>query len=301
MNETPLMDEIPTTFSAYLLDLGLAPSSAATYERHSEGLLAWLGEEGIELGEVTYRDLLAWVRTLEGSRKTKAIHLTAARHLFEWNVARKRLTKNPARAVQLRGVKRPLPSNLLSEDQLLALFRSYEVGDVQANPARQRNKAMLGVLVFQGLDAGELARLEVEDVDLEGGLLSVPGSRTSEGRVLYLEGGQVLGLHRYLLEGREKILEETGKGSGRLFVSAGSGEKLNNALALLMRELRGLHGWFQNARQIRASRIALWLKEHDLREAQYMAGHRYVSSTERYKAADLDALHRSLSRHHPLG
>lgn len=56
-----------------------------------------------------------------------------------------------------------------------------------------------------------------------------------------------------------------------------------------------------NARQLRASRITLWLRAFGLRETQYLAGHRYVSSTERYRATDLDALHAALERHHPQG
>ncbi len=288
--------ETPETFSAYLRGLGLAPSTAATYERIASGLASWMENEGVS--DATYRDVLAWVGSQDGTRKTKSLRLTAARHFYDWHLALGLVARSPAADVRLRGVKRPLPSGLLTEDQLATLFRSYEA--TEANPARQRNRSMIGVLAFQALDAGELARLAIDDVDLEGGLLMVPGSRTSERRTLEMEGSQVLGLHHYLVSGREAILSETGKTTDRLFVSAGSGDKLNNALSVLVRELRGRHTWFENARQLRSSRIALWLKTHDLREVQYRAGHRYVSSTERYRAADLDALHRSLAKHHPL-
>ena len=291
-------------FAGYLLGLGLAPSTAATYARTAEELTAWLEDEGLTLEEATYRDLLAWLRTLGGGAKTRALHLTAARHLFAFLVTRRERPDNPLTHVTVRGVRRPLPNGLLSEEELGTLVRDYVVAPTDvwgdAPPARQRNKALLGVLAYQGVGAGELARLEVEDVDLERGRLSVPGSRTSEGRTLALEGAQVLALHRYLVEGRPRLLEASGKMTGRLFVSAGRGHQLNNALSVLMRELRARHAGFRNARQLRSSRIALWLRQHDLREVQYRAGHRFVSSTERYRAADLDALHHALTRHHPL-
>jgi len=52
--------------------------------------------------------------------------------------------------------------------------------------------------------------------------------------------------------------------------------------------------------QIRASVIAGWVKTHDLRQAQYLAGHKYVSSTERYLKADPDKLKKAVLSTHPL-
>ncbi|CAM4113381.1 hypothetical protein SAMN06265348_103289 [Pedobacter westerhofensis] len=52
--------------------------------------------------------------------------------------------------------------------------------------------------------------------------------------------------------------------------------------------------------QVRQSVITEWLKEKDLRTVQYMAGHRYVSSTERYKTNDLEDLKDALQKFHPL-
>jgi len=53
-------------------------------------------------------------------------------------------------------------------------------------------------------------------------------------------------------------------------------------------------------KQIRASVITHWLKNHNLRQVQYMAGHKHVSSTERYQLNNLDNLHSKLEKFHPL-
>ena len=283
-------------FEAYLEERGLAPATVALYRRGVVRLLAFLEAEALQAQTLSYRDLLAWLRGLEVSPRTKNLLLTAVRHYLAYLVEEGQRLDNPARGLVVRGEQRRLPHDLLAKEQLDLLYTSYVAG----TPARQRNKAMLGLLVYQGLTTKELARLAVAEVDLEGGLVHVADSRTSDGRLLWLEGRQVLGLHRYLTEARPVLLAETGKQTERLFLSAGSGERLHNALAVLMRELRRRHDWFRSARQVRASRLALWLKVEHLRQVQHKAGHRFVSSTERYQAADLDRLLASLSKHHPL-
>ena len=55
-----------------------------------------------------------------------------------------------------------------------------------------------------------------------------------------------------------------------------------------------------NMAQIRASTITNWLKHYNLREVQYMAGHKYVSSTERYRMDTLEDLQKELEKYHPL-
>jgi len=46
--------------------------------------------------------------------------------------------------------------------------------------------------------------------------------------------------------------------------------------------------------------ITHWLKLHNLRKVQYMAGHRYISSTESYKANNLDGLKEDIAKFHPF-
>ena len=52
--------------------------------------------------------------------------------------------------------------------------------------------------------------------------------------------------------------------------------------------------------QIRASVTTNWLKHYKLREVPYRAGHKYVSSTERYRMDILEDLQKELEKYHPL-
>ena len=65
-------------------------------------------------------------------------------------------------------------------------------------------------------------------------------------------------------------------------------------------DLKKMNPNITNAKQIRMSRIRIWLKTNDLRTTQYMAGHRYVSSTERYKEDNLKDLKEAINMRHPL-
>jgi len=67
----------------------------------------------------------------------------------------------------------------------------------------------------------------------------------------------------------------------------------------LMKRLKNRHSYFKNARQLRGSRIALWMDDYNLREVQYMSGHKNISSTERYQMDKVADLQRDLDKYHP--
>jgi len=71
-------------------------------------------------------------------------------------------------------------------------------------------------------------------------------------------------------------------------------------LAWLFKKLRRINLNVKDAKQIRASVITHWLKTHNIREVQVMAGHRYISSTERYVQDNLENLHEMIETLHPI-
>jgi integrase/recombinase XerD len=119
--------------------------------------------------------------------------------------------------------------------------------------------------------------------------------RTGE-RWLPLSALQLIELGEYLQENRLK--------TGPLLVTGRkqriSATNINNRMQGMMKQLRRLNPRVINAAQFRSSVIAHWLKANNLRQVQYMAGHKYVSSTQRYQLTTLDDLKSELQQHHPM-
>lgn len=126
--------------------------------------------------------------------------------------------------------------------------------------------------------------------------IHVPATGKLKARVLTLAPHQILDLSEYMQEVRPRLQHR----SERLFCGRNSLESLKNSLLHLNHALRRINPKVKNAVQIRQSVITEWLKEKDLRQVQYMSGHRYVSSTERYQTSNLEDLKEALSKHHPL-
>jgi integrase/recombinase XerD len=124
----------------------------------------------------------------------------------------------------------------------------------------------------------------------------VPATGKQNSRSLNLQPHQVLDLQEYILLVRPKLQSK----SERLFTGRYDLEDLKNTLLHLGHALRKINPKYKHAVQIRQSVITEWLKEKDLRTVQHMAGHRYVSSTERYKESNLEELKEALLKHHPL-
>lgn len=207
--------------------------------------------------------------------------------------------ENIIQNINIKGVKQEVIHNLLTQYELEDLYQSYNTET--GNPlARKRNKIMLGLLIYQGLTTHNLQQLQVENVQLYKGKIDILGTKKSNGRLLELKPWQLMELMEYINEVRPRILEQTNKETEQLFLPLGSSLKLQNSLSKITKELKQINHKFIDAKQIRTSVIVNWLKQHNLRKTQYLAGHRYISSTERYQQDDLENLHKTINTFHPF-
>ena len=149
-----------------------------------------------------------------------------------------------------------------------------------------KDKALTGLIIYQGLKTIELEHLELLHLNLKAARITVPALAKSNPRILNLEAKQLMDLQAHL---------QSKTDSHRLFKSS-----LNNHMHGLIKRIQEEEEGFKSPSQLRQSRIAIWVKQHGLRKAQYMAGHRYVSSTERYQQVDQEALQSELERCHPM-
>jgi integrase/recombinase XerD len=121
-----------------------------------------------------------------------------------------------------------------------------------------------------------------------------------QGRILKLNANQILPLQEYMTETRPKLLELKNQPSEKLFVTIGTSQHIKDSMRELLRELKKEHQFLISFTQIRISAISQWVKEKNIREVQYMAGHASIYSTQRYIRANLDDLKDELSLFHPL-
>lgn len=288
-----------TNFKTWLLRQDLAGSTASGYARIASRFGIWLTDEGIQPQHLQYTDLLAWIRDLKSSGlspRSVNNYLTGINWWLDFLKHQGTIGDNPATDLQVKGARKRIPHDLLEEKKLTQLYTEYTPRWIEGH----RNKAILGLLIYQGLQTTELERLELDHLDLEAGKIRIPPGKLGAGRTLQLHPSQILDLKRYQSNVRPELVEKQPEPTNKLLLSGGGSPTLHNAVKNLVRQLKKTYPWFTGASQLRASRIAIWVKTCNLREAQYRAGHRQVSTTERYKTSDLESLTEAVSKHHPL-
>lgn len=249
--------------------------------------------------------------TSQGDSKALTNHkLSAIRKYYDYLLYKGKAVKNPATGLFIKNKQHTVPSNLLTPEELSAIYENYQITDLRS----QRNKVIIGLLVFQALTREEIEKLEVRDIKLQAGKIEIQGGKHSNARTLKLESLQILEIQEYINITRPAILNGEGiykigrkpdsinkeEAQTQLFISMHGSEVIKNSFLHLFYSLRKQNPKIINARQIRQSVISLWLKTKDLRTTQYMAGHRYVSSTERYQSNQLEDLQEALNHFHPL-
>ena len=218
--------------------------------------------------------------------------MLAVRYYFTYLQNERQISYNPVAGISLKGTISTVPHDLLEKADLEALYHHYGIKDERTH----RNKVIIGLLVYQALTREELETIRPEHLKLREGKINIPRTGKQNDRILPLQPHQILDLQEYILLIRPKLQSR----SERLFTGRYDIENLKNTLLHLGYALKKINPKYKHAVQIRQSVITEWLKKKDLRTVQYMAGHRYVSSTERYQSSNLEDLKEALSKHHPL-
>ena len=262
--------------------------------------LEWLKKEDLLLSECSYADILSFLKVLRSQQFSVAnqnTHIVAIRHLYESEISKGRANLNPLMNLHVKGRIQRIPHNLLTPEQLEKIYHSYKV----TTEYQQRNKIILGLYINQGLTRMEVNRLEVDDIDLSKGTIRIRNNVKLNERILPLAAYQVLHLNEYISKIRPQLLKQTEHAKGnRLFFTYSNGHTVNETIKKLLNELRRNNPELSSFHQVRSSVIYNWMKEKQIREVQYMAGHNSLNSTQRYQDVNMQDLQASLNEFHPL-
>jgi len=114
-----------------------------------------------------------------------------------------------------------------------------------------------------------------------------------------LASHQVYELMDYVHEIRKQFIKSN-ETTDKVFITWNNGMNFYSITQMMLQHLRKINSRIKNLDQIRASVITGWLRVFDIRKVQYLAGHKYVSSTEDYKANVIDELQDDVTKYHPL-
>ena len=305
--QTLVSSDTPHTYKNYLLSKGFSTATSESYHKNLLQYIVWTESNQIEAEQSTYNEVISYVQHLKNKaikQRTIQLHINSLKHYFNWVAKGQLRNNNPTLNINIKGIKRRKLYNIIGKPTLEKIYHDYDIEhlkkDEDPNIAK-RNKIILGLIIYQGLGTLELNRLEVNDVKLREGNIYIKQSRRSNQRTLKLEAHQVLDVMEYTLQVRQAILAENPKETKQLLLTKGSSDHLQNAIQKLLEKLKKKHKEIENLKQIRASVITGWLKVYNLREVQYFAGHRYVSSTESYLINDLEDLKEDINKYHPMG
>jgi site-specific recombinase XerD len=299
-------------YNQYLTAKGYSTETTTGAMSIASKFLAWIKEQGIEITTINYNDITAYIKSNQQRNiKTRTVQHIAinVKHYLNYLVEAGVITHNPALALQIKNAKRNTVYNILTNEELENIYKAYKAElplQTKAPPqtlnklARKRNKVLLGLLIYQGIATDDIKNIELSHLDLREGKIIIPGTKRSNERTLKLEPHQIFEFYDYINETRKEILKLTKRESKKLFISIGTGNKVHNALQKLTNEIKQQNPSVENLHQIRASIITNWLKVHNKRKVQYMAGHRYVSSTEAYEANNIEALQEDVEKFYPV-
>jgi len=283
-------------FRIYLIQEEYAETSIQEHINNVTRFLEWASKEMHETDEMSYNDLMAYVKQeRESSISTPTIinRLLSIRHYYEHLKKEGIIDKNPVKKVQIKKDARRIVTDVLEPEMLTSVYESYVQLNKQTHIqektaiAHQRNVVILGLMIWQGLHSGELSKMELIYIKLNEGKVYIPSTRRSKSRWLSLDARQIIALHSYI--------ETLPVNSQFLFRC-----NVRNAVFSIVEEIKGINPVIQNAAHIRSSVILGWLKQHKKRTVQYMIGHKYITSTEHYEQQELSKLINQLEKHHPL-
>ncbi len=309
-----------TGFITYLEGKGFSQRTQRGYLENLTSFFKWAGKEDIQ---VTKPDILRYLEHLKNkglqniSRKS---HLTSLNHYFTLLYQNGQIFINPCMLLKIRGTNKKTLHKIYMPEELDELFDTYYLLFVRGYDgsrarhdlsrhcsalSKERNALMLSLLVNQGVTTTEISRMETGDIDLIKATIKIRGGKLLNDRTLPLKATQIGLFMHYLQKTREQILEYQKTGNDKLFLPLPTSRKnaKNDVTYLYERfadQIRSIDKQFINFTQIRASVITYWLKTHGLRKAQYMAGHRNISTTEAYLPNNLEDLTNDISKLHPF-
>ena len=312
--DDPLARQIRGFLSRLAAERRASPRTVETYGRDLWALHAFAGEQGLVLDAAAV-DLLVlrrFLATFAGQQTgaTTARKIAALRSFFRDLHKRDEVRSNPAAALRLPKIRKPLPK-FLTVAVAGEVIESAGIGSQGATspslpePVQRaialRDRAIMELLYGAGIRVSELCGLDLDHVDRDALLARVLGKGNKQ-RVVPFGAPCAEALAGYL-EQRAQLSSGRGQDPKAVFLSR-SGRRLTARQVQNRVRRYGMLGAGRPDLHPHALRhsCATHLLDAgaDLRGIQELLGHASLSTTQRYTHVSIDRLQEVYARAHPL-
>ncbi len=272
-----------------------------SYREDLEALVEYLAElhgrarAPGEIGTVELRGYAAALHEAGYAKTTIARRLASLRSFFRFGQREGWTKSNPAKPLRNPRKARALP-HFLSAADIERLLGSPS----SADPLGLRDRAILEVLYSAGLRVGELAGLDVADLDLSGGAVRVRGKGRRE-RISPLGSFATRALEKWLAVRRVSARDTSGPKSP-VFVNK-SGRRLSTRSVgrLLEKHLRASGLDRRTTPHTLRHSFATHLLDRgaDIRSVQELLGHKSLVTTQIYTHVSTAGLRAAYQKAHP--
>ncbi|MGH2723302.1 MAG: tyrosine recombinase [Actinomycetota bacterium] len=265
------------------LERRLSQHTVAAYRADLLGLATFLGRGGSDLAGATYPILRRWLAHLATrgyARSTVARKSAAVRSLYRHLAGRGLVEGNPAALLLAPKVPRLLPA-VLKPGEAAVLVEAPAGGD----PYALRDRAILEMLYATGIRVAELCRLDVDELDLDGGRVRVFGKGGKE-REVPMGDRAVEALVAYLAEARPQVAASARQPDRAALFLNRRGKRMTprDTRAVVEKYRREVLGGRRASPHTLRHSFATHLMEGgaDIRAVQELLGHASLANTQRY-------------------
>lgn len=280
-------------------------ASAHTIKAYAEDLsrfIGWAQERRVlEAADVDATLLRAYLAHLGESglaRASRARKTASLRSFFSYLARNGVIPQSPAAGLRTVKIGRRLPK-FLRDDQITALLAAPM--SASHENIRLRDRALLETLYASGMRAGELVKLNVEDVEFDEGVIRVIGKGDKE-RVTLIGREAILALRRYLRNDRPRLVQKTGEDCGALFVNRDGGRLSDRGVRKLFdRYCAATATTLKVTPHVLRHSFATHLLANgaDLRLVQELLGHSSLATTQMYTHVTTERLQEVHRQAHP--
>jgi integrase/recombinase XerC len=252
------------------------------------------------LSATTLGDLRAWLSAMSEdglSRTTLARRGAACRAFYGWAVDAGRVPTNPALRLASARPSVTVPT-VITADAVVTLLKVAEERCDDSDPISLRDWAAAELLYATGMRVGELAGLDVRDVDFEQRLVRVLGKGAKE-RVIPFGVPAKRALLEWLGRGRPQLVRSSTDGA--LFLGQRGRRVDQRQVRAAIHELCQAAGIDDIAPHGLRHTAATHLLTggSDLRSVQEVLGHASLTTTQRYTHVSAERLRATYQLAHP--